>query len=50
MASDRLLGAIGTLVIGTVSVLVYAGFLALLRAPELGPAVAMIKGMLPGRR
>lgn len=45
--SDRLLGAIGTAVIGAVAVLVYLGMLALLRAPELavvGPIVRRLRG------
>ena len=49
MVSDRLLGAIGTLIIGTVSLLVYVGFLALLRAPELGPAVDIVRRLVRGR-
>jgi putative peptidoglycan lipid II flippase len=47
--SDKLLGAIGTAVIGVVVLAVYVGFLALLRAPELRPALAMARRMLPGR-
>jgi putative peptidoglycan lipid II flippase len=45
--SDRLLGAIGTAVIGGVAVLVYIGVLALLRAPELavvGPMLRKLRG------
>ena len=45
--SDRLLGAIGTAVIGAVAVVVYLGMLALLRAPELavvGPIVRRLRG------
>ena len=48
--SDKLLGALGTALIGIVSLLVYGGFLALLRAPELGPAMALARRVLPGRR
>ena len=48
--SDKLLGAVGAAIIGVVSLLVYAGFLALLRAPELGPAMALARRVLPGRR
>ena len=48
--SDKLLGAIGAAVIGLVSVAVYAGFLALLRAPELGPAIELARRVLPGGR
>jgi putative peptidoglycan lipid II flippase len=47
--SDKLLGAIGTAIIGIVVLAVYVGFLALLRAPELSPALAMARRMLPGR-
>ena len=45
--SDRLLGAIGTAVIGGVAVVVYIGVLALLRAPELavvGPILRKLRG------
>jgi putative peptidoglycan lipid II flippase len=48
--SDKLLGAVGAAVIGLVSVAVYVGFLALLRAPELGPAIEHARRMLPGGR
>ena len=48
--SDKLLGALGAALIGIVSLLVYGGFLALLRAPELGPAMALARRLLPGRR
>jgi putative peptidoglycan lipid II flippase len=48
--SDKLLGAVGTAVIGVVVLAVYVGFLALLRAPELGPALALARRLLPGRR
>jgi putative peptidoglycan lipid II flippase len=48
--SDKLLGAIGAGIIGLVSLVVYGGFLALLRAPELGPAVTLVKRLLPGGR
>lgn len=47
--ADKLLGALGAAIIGTVSLVVYAGFLALLRAPELAPAIAMARRILPGR-
>ena len=47
--SDKLLGAIGTAIIGTVVLAVYVGFLALLRAPELGPALTLARRLLPGR-
>ncbi len=48
--SDKLLGAVGAAIIGAVSLVVYAGFLALLRAPELGPAMALARRLLPGGR
>jgi putative peptidoglycan lipid II flippase len=48
--SDKLLGAVGAAIIGVVSLAVYAGFLALLRAPELGPAIALVRRLLPARR
>lgn len=47
--ADKLLGALGAAIIGTVSLVVYVGFLALLRAPELAPAIAMARRILPGR-
>ncbi|GAA1977128.1 hypothetical protein GCM10009777_07740 [Microbacterium pumilum] len=47
--SDKLLGALGAAIIGTVVLLVYVGALALLRAPELAPALAIARKMLPGR-
>ncbi|MEI3867678.1 murein biosynthesis integral membrane protein MurJ [Microbacterium sp. CCNWLW134] len=48
--SDRFLGALGTVVIGVVVLGVYVGVLALLRAPELTPALGMVRRFLPGRR
>lgn len=48
--SDKLLGALGTAVIGAVVLAVYIGFLALLRAPELGPALSLARRLLPGMR
>lgn len=48
--SDKLLGAVGAAVIGIVSLAVYVGFLALLRAPELSVATALVRRFLPGRR
>ena len=47
--SDKLFGALGAAVIGTVVLVVYVGFLALLRAPELSTATALVKRFLPGR-
>ncbi|WP_374976272.1 murein biosynthesis integral membrane protein MurJ [Microbacterium trichothecenolyticum] len=49
-ASSQLLGAVGAAVIGTVSIAVYVGFLALLRAPELSVATGLVRRLLPGRR
>ncbi|WP_127473602.1 murein biosynthesis integral membrane protein MurJ [Microbacterium sulfonylureivorans] len=48
--SDKLLGALGAAVIGSVVLVVYVGFLALLRAPELSTAVGLVKRFLPGGR
>ncbi|GAA1857603.1 murein biosynthesis integral membrane protein MurJ [Microbacterium koreense] len=48
--SSELFGALGAAVIGTASLMVYLGVLALLRAPELGPALSMVKRFLPGQR
>jgi putative peptidoglycan lipid II flippase len=48
--ADRFLGALGTVVIGVVVLGVYIGMLALLRAPELTPALSMVKRFLPGKR
>ncbi|KRA25177.1 virulence factor MviN [Microbacterium sp. Root61] len=47
--ADKLLGALGAAIIGTVSLVVYAGFLALLRAPELTPALGIVRRFLPKR-
>lgn len=49
-ASNALLGAVGAAIIGIVVLAVYAGFLALLRAPELGPAVAVVRRVVSRRR
>jgi putative peptidoglycan lipid II flippase len=49
MVSSQLLGALGTVVICTVAMVVYVPMLALLRAPELAPAMSMLKRFLPGR-
>jgi putative peptidoglycan lipid II flippase len=46
---DRLLGAVGTGVIGLVAVIVYVAVLLLLRAPELSAATRMLRRFLPGR-
>jgi len=46
---DRILGAVGTGVIGLVSVIVYVIVLLLLRAPELSAATRMLRRFLPGR-
>jgi putative peptidoglycan lipid II flippase len=48
--SATLLGALGAAVIGSVVLVVYVGFLAVLRAPELSTAVGMVKRFLPGGR
>nr|WP_274636645.1 murein biosynthesis integral membrane protein MurJ [Microbacterium bovistercoris] len=41
--ASRVLGAVGAALIGLVAVAVYGVFLALLRAPELGPALALAR-------
>ena len=50
MLSNTVLAAVGTVIIGVVSLAVYVAFLALLRAPELEPAFALVRRRLPGRR
>lgn len=47
--ADKVLGAVGAAIIGVVVLVVYAGFLALLRAPELSVAVGLVRRFLPGR-
>ncbi|MGN8553297.1 UNVERIFIED_CONTAM: murein biosynthesis integral membrane protein MurJ [Microbacterium sp. SLM126] len=47
--SDKFLGALGAAIIGIVVLVVYAGFLALLRAPELDTAMRLVRRFLPGR-
>ena len=47
--SNVLLGVVGTAVIGVVTLAVYLGLLALMRAPELGPALALARRLVPGR-
>ncbi|WP_217177047.1 murein biosynthesis integral membrane protein MurJ [Streptomyces sp. AC495_CC817] len=46
---DRILGAVGTGVIGLVAVVVYVVVLLILRAPELSAATRMLRRILPGR-
>jgi len=46
---DKLLGAVGTGVIGLVAVIVYALVLLVLRAPEMSAARGLIRRILPGR-
>ncbi|NLP84846.1 murein biosynthesis integral membrane protein MurJ [Microbacterium sp. CFH 90308] len=48
--SGPLLGAVGAAIIGLVALAVYAGFLALLRTPELSVAMQLVRRMLPGGR
>lgn len=48
--SDKLLGAVGTGIVGLVSFVVYLGVLALFRTPELTPAIGMLRRILPRRR
>jgi len=45
-ASDKLLGAVGAAVIGIVSIAVYVGMLALLRAPELAVATQVVRRVI----
>jgi putative peptidoglycan lipid II flippase len=47
--ADKFFGALGTGVIGAVTVVVYVAFLALLRAPELTVATGLLRRFLPGR-
>lgn len=49
MTGSQLLGALGSAVIGVVCLVVYGGFLALLRAPELGPALDLARRFLRPR-
>ncbi|HWI30203.1 MAG TPA: murein biosynthesis integral membrane protein MurJ [Microbacterium sp.] len=44
--ADKLTGAVGTVIIGGVSLLVYAAVLALLRAPELQVATDLVRRVL----
>ncbi|MGX1702108.1 murein biosynthesis integral membrane protein MurJ [Microbacterium sp. NPDC055357] len=48
--ADKLLGAVATALIGLVSFAVYVGVLALLRAPELRPALDLARRVIPRRR
>ena len=47
--ADKFLGALGAAIIGIVVLVVYAAFLALLRAPELSTAMRLVRRFLPGR-
>lgn len=49
MTASVVLGAIGAAILGAVCIIVYVGVLALLRAPELGPALATARRLLPHR-
>lgn len=46
MASDKLLGAAGTVIVGSVSIAVYVLLLTLLRAPELSVATGLVRRIL----
>ena len=46
MVADRWLGAVGAALIGVVCVVVYVVVLALLRAPELGPALQTVRRLI----
>jgi putative peptidoglycan lipid II flippase len=48
-AAGQLLGAVGAAIIAGVTGVVYIGMLALLRAPELAPAMRMLRRFIPGR-
>lgn len=43
MTANKVLGAAGAVIIGVVALVVYVGMLALLRAPELGPAAQALR-------
>jgi putative peptidoglycan lipid II flippase len=47
--SDKLFGAAGAALVGTVTIAVYVGVLALFRAPELRPALDIARRFLPKR-
>jgi putative peptidoglycan lipid II flippase len=49
ITADKFLGAAGAAIVGLVVLAVYAGILAVFRAPELKPATAMIRRFLPRR-
>ncbi|WP_270353069.1 murein biosynthesis integral membrane protein MurJ [Microbacterium testaceum] len=49
LASDKLWGALGAALVGTVVLAVYLGILALFRTPELAPALALGRRFLPKR-
>jgi putative peptidoglycan lipid II flippase len=49
MTADKLLGAVGAALIGTVVLAVYLGILAAFRVPELAPAIGMLRRFLPRR-
>ncbi|WP_396667282.1 murein biosynthesis integral membrane protein MurJ [Microbacterium sp. R86528] len=49
MVSSQLMGAVGSAVLCVVALVVYIPALAILRAPELGPAMTMLKRFLPSR-
>ena len=48
--SNPLLAAVGTGIIGLGVLVVYAGMLAVLRAPELHSALGLVRRFLPGGR
>ena len=47
--NDKIFGALGAALIGTVTLVVYVGVLALFRTPELRPAIAIVQRFLPKR-
>jgi putative peptidoglycan lipid II flippase len=48
-SADKLLGALGSVIVGLVVLAVYVGILALFRTPELAPAMRLARRFLPGR-
>ncbi|RKT31578.1 putative peptidoglycan lipid II flippase [Microbacterium sp. AG1240] len=47
--TDKIFGALGAALIGTVTLVVYVGVLALFRTTELRPAIAIVQRFLPKR-
>ena len=49
LSADRLTGAVGAALIGSVVLAIYVGILAVLKTPELAPAIALGRRFLPKR-